>query len=398
MSGSRIRGAGDPVPIGESPEVRLPALLVAAAAWSWRLVVVSGSILLLFRFLSDLTLLVVPFLTAMMFTALLRPAVVRLRHGGVPAAFATTLVIVGSLLVLGGAGTYVVQRAMNEYSALVDQVSVAVTSASGVLERSPLHIRLQSANGQDVTDRLLQLLRSHQSDVATGVLAASRTLTEVLTAALLTLFLTIFLVHDGDTVWTWLTRLLPRSAQPVVHEAGVRGWRTLSHYIVGTVVIATFHAVVVAVTLAILRVPLVAPLTVLVFLGSFIPVIGATLFGALALLVTLVSAGPVPAIALLIVLIVDNQVEAHVLQPLVVGRYVRLHPVAVAVVLTGGALLAGLVGAVFAVPLVSMVVAGARYLAGEDDDPPPLPNPDPEQEQQRSAQADAQAEQAQLSA
>lgn len=395
MSPSRLRGAGDPVPIGESPEVRLPALLVAAAAWSWRLVVVAGSLFLLFDFLGRLMLLVVPFLTAMMFTALLRPAVVRLRRGGVPPGFATTLVVVGFLLVLGGAGTYVVQRALAEYQALVNQVGEALRRGSALLEGQPFRLRLQSASGQELTDRLLQWLNSHQADIASGALAAGRTITELLTAAILTLFLTIFLVHDGDTVWTWLTRLLPRTAQPVVHEAGVRGWRTLSHYLVGTVVIATFHSVVVAVSLAILGVPLVAPLTVLVFLGSFVPIVGATFFGGLALLITFVSAGPVAAVVLFVVLIVDNQVESHVLQPLVVGRYVRLHPVAVAVVLTAGALLAGLAGAVFAVPIISMIVAGARYLAGEDADPPPLPNPEPEQEQERAGEADAAAARAQ---
>lgn len=395
MSPSRLRGAGEPVPIGESPGVRLPALLVAAAAWSWRLVAVAGAVVLLFWFLGRLTLLVVPFLGAMLLTALLRPAVMRLRRGGVPAALATTLVIVNSLVVLGGTGTYVVQRAVAEYPALVEQLGEALRRASRLLERSPLRLRVSTGGGPDLTERALDLLRSHQTDVATGAVAAGRTFAEVLTAALLTLFLTVFLVHDGDAVWTWLTRLLPRTAQPLVHEAGVRAWRTLSHYIVGTVLIASFHGVVVAVTLGILRVPLVAPLTVLVFLGSFIPVVGATLFGALALLVTFVSAGPVAAVVLLVVLVVDNQVEAHVLQPLVVGRYVRLHPVAVAVVLTAGALLAGLVGAVFAVPLVSMLVAGARYLAGEDDDPPPLDGASPEQEQQRAERAEAAGERAQ---
>jgi predicted PurR-regulated permease PerM len=155
-----------------------------------------------------------------------------------------------------------------------------------------------------------------------------------------------------------------------MQRAGVPAWERLSGWIRGTLVIAVFHSAVVAVTLVVLRVPLVAPLTVLVFLGSFIPLVGAVAAGGLAALVTFASQGMTSAIVLVVVLVIDNQVEAHVLQPFLVGRYVRLHPFVVAIVITAGALLGGLAGALLAVPFTAALYAALSHLP----DPRPAPH------------------------
>jgi predicted PurR-regulated permease PerM len=175
----------------------------------------------------------------------------------------------------------------------------------------------------------------------------------VVTGIVLTLLLTIILLADGDRMWTWLVTRLPAQGRPRAMRAGLPAWGRLSGWIRGTVIIAAFHALVVSVTLVVLGVPLVAPLTVVVFLGSFIPLVGAVLAGALAGLVTFATAGLTATVVLVVVLFVDNQVEAHVLQPFLVGRYVRLHPFVVAVVITAGALLGGLAGALLAVPFTA---------------------------------------------
>ena len=199
------------------------------------------------------------------------------------------------------------------------------------------------------------------------MLTGLQTAVEVVTGILLTLLLSIILLSDGDRMWRWLVTRLPATAHARAIRAGAPAWARLSGWVRGTVVVAAFHAVVVAITLIILGVPLVAPLAVVVFLGSFIPLVGAVLSGTLAVLVTFAAQGFTSAILLIVVLLIDNQIEAHVLQPFLVGRYVRLHPFVVAVVITAGALIGGLPGALLAVPFTAAAYAALTNLA----DPPP---------------------------
>jgi predicted PurR-regulated permease PerM len=183
---------------------------------------------------------------------------------------------------------------------------------------------------------------------------------EVLTGLILTIFLTIFMVYDGDRIWAWIAGLFPTSQRARINAAGEQMWHTLAGYVTGTFAVATFHGVVMGITLWVVGVPLVAPLALLIFVGSFIPLVGITVFGGLAVLVTLVSNGLLDAVIVLIVLVVEQQIEGHALQPLIVGRYVRLHPMVIAITLTAGAVLAGLAGALFAVPLVAAINAAIR--------------------------------------
>jgi predicted PurR-regulated permease PerM len=209
----------------------------------------------------------------------------------------------------------------------------------------------------------VSFLRDRQSEIASGAISASKTAAEVIGAFVLTIFLTIFMLYDGDRMWAWLTGFFPENRRARIHEAGSRVWTTLSRYIAGTFTVALFHGVVMGITLWIVGVPLVAPLAVLIFLGSFIPLVGVVIFGGLAVLVTLVSQGVTAAVIVLVVLIVQNQIEGHVLQPLIVGRYVRLHPMAIALTLASGALIAGLPGAIFGVPLVASIKTAAQTLS-----------------------------------
>ena len=351
--------------VPDARDVRVPILLAGAAAWCWRILVILAAFYPLLLLIEHLTLLVVPFLAALLSAALLSPIALGLRHRGVTRGWSTLITMVFALVVLGSIGFFVTNRAIAGYPAFADQSSDAVRQIQNVLTGAPFHLDRSSVEnvGSTITDQL----NKHRGQLASGVIQAGRTALDVLTGLVLWLFVTVMLIYDGDRIWAWVVRLFPEGARERVVGSGHRAWRTLSGYITGQFIVALFHAMAIGVTLAILQAPLIAPLALLVFVGSFIPIIGALVFGAFAVLVTLVAGGVVKALILLIVLLVENQVEGHVLQPFVVGRYVRLHPLAIAATLTAGALLAGLPGAIFGVPLVAALNAVVKFLAGRED-------------------------------
>lgn len=354
------------VRVGEAPGVRVPALLAGAAGWCWRILVVAAAFFLLFLLIDKLSLIVLPFLAAMLISALLHPIVVFLRRRlRLPRALATWGTILIAFAVLGGVGLFVVNRASADWPQLAGQVDKLVTQVQHFLVNGPLHLKASSVDnvGRKVTDFL-----SHNSGtIASGLVTATTTLVDVITALILCFFMTFFLLYDGDHIWGWVIRLFPARSEERLRGSGQRIWKTLSGYIGGTFCVATFHGVVIGVTLWLVGVALVAPLAVLVFIGSFIPIVGAVIFGGLAVLVALITVGPTAGVIVLIVLIIENQIEGHLLQPLVVGRYVRLHPLAIVVALTGGALLAGLPGAIFSVPIVAAANAAVKFLSGRED-------------------------------
>src|SRR4051794_40379384 len=336
----------------------VPPLLADLAGWGWRLLLISVIAWLLLRVAQQLYLVSLPTAAALLMTALLSPVVTVLRRHGVPRGVATGVTVLGMLGVIVGLLTWVVQRAIAEAPTLGSELSAAVQK-----------LPISNATLVRLRGQFVDYLQSGSGSLAGGVITGVQAGAEVITGVLLTLLLTIILLADGDRIWRWLVARLPESARPRVQRAGAPAWERLSGWIRGTLVIAVFHSVVVAVTLVVLRVPLVAPLTVLVFLGSFIPLIGAIVAGSLATLVTFASQGTTAAIVLVVVLLIDNQIEAHVLQPFLVGRYVRLHPFVVAIVITTGALLGGLAGALLAVPFTAAVYAALTHLP--DPQPPP---------------------------
>jgi predicted PurR-regulated permease PerM len=342
----------------------VPAGLAIAAAWCWRILVVSATLLGLVLLFHRLYLVVLPVAFSLLLAALLHPLVLLLRRLGLPRPLATWGTLIITFLVLAAIGFFVVQRASSDYQQLVNQVDDVAGEVRHYVQKIPGTNQLQLQNLQN---RLLTAFKSHTNAVASGLLTAGTVLGEALTGMIVTFFVTFFFLDEGDRMFSWVVRLFPAQVQPSVRGAGYRAWHVLSGWIVGTAIIAAFHGVVIGTVLFLLGVPLAAPLAVLVFLGSFIPIIGAVLFGGLAVLVTLVAQGPISALVLLAVLLVENQVEAHLLQPFIVGRAVRLHPVAIVVALTGGGLLAGIFGAILAIPIVASVHAAVKYLTGVED-------------------------------
>jgi predicted PurR-regulated permease PerM len=202
--------------------------------------------------------------------------------------------------------------------------------------------------------------------LTSGAVGAATTAGHVLTGLLLALFATFFFLKDGPRIWSWVVRLFPADARNRADGAGRRAWLTLISYVRATLAVAFVDAVGIGLGAAILGVPLALPLAVIVFLGSFVPIIGATLSGLVAVLVALVAKGPLTALILLGVVLLVQQLEGHVLQPLLLGRAIKVHPLAVVFGIATGVLLAGIVGALIAVPIVAVINTVASYLSRED--------------------------------
>lgn len=343
----------------------VPPLLNDLAAWTWRLLLLALAGYLTVQLLDRLYFIVLPFIGAILATSLAVPVLRLLRARGVPRAGAAAITFVLAGVVFGGVAVFVVDRAASQYPQLVDQVTQAVTHFRRFLT---VDLHVKSSSTASIGNTIDTYLRSHSSAVASGALSGIATVGEALAAFVLFLFMTFFLLYDGANIWGFIVGLFPRHARHRVRGAGDQAWARLAGFVRGTFIIAIIHGVVAAVILTILQVPLVAPLSLLIFIGSFLPIIGSFIFGSLAVAVTLVTRGTVPGVIVAAVLVVDNQIEAHLLQPLLVGRYVRLHPLVVAVAIAGGGVLEGIVGAILAVPFVAVVDAVLRYLAtGEGD-------------------------------
>ncbi|MDQ6785055.1 MAG: AI-2E family transporter [Actinomycetota bacterium] len=332
------------------------------AAYSWRVLAVGTLGYFILRLLSHLMTAVVPFAVAMLVTALLRPVLVFLRRQGVPRLLATVLAVLTAIVVLGGLITVVILGAANQAPQLGHEINRLIPHVKSWLETGPFHVDARTVNNFSQT--LTNAVTTHSSEVAATAVSTGKTVVNVVTGFVLAIFVTVFLLYDGEGIWEFCTRAFPTTVRGRVDSAGRAAWSTLCHYVRGTLVVAVYHGVVVAIALAALGVPLVLPLAVLVGLGSFIPLIGAVVFGLLAVGVAGLSHGLVAAVIIAAVLILDNQVEAHVLQPFVVGRYVRIHPLGVVLGLTVGAILVGVFGAIVVVPLIACINAAVRSLLG----------------------------------
>jgi putative heme transporter len=326
------------------------------------LLVVGAAVWFSVTWIAGPTVVWVPIVLSLLLAALLERPALWLR-GFLPRWLAALLVLIGALLVVAGVGYLISLRVAGQSQQLVSQ-------AQDVLAR--LQTRVSSlpgigAGSGSVVQKISSYVQAHSSAFVSGAFTAGTYAVEFVTGLVLTFFLTLFWLMDGDRIWAWLVRLLPRRAQPEANGAGHRAFRVLSGWITGTAIIALIHGVVIGVTLWLLGTPLVIVLAVLVVIGSFIPIIGAFVFGGFAVLVTLVTQGLVAAAVLLGVLLVENLLEGHVYQPLIMGRTVRLHPVAILLGLGVGGLLAGIMGAIVAIPLLGAVHAAVKYLTGIED-------------------------------
>ena len=359
-------GAGDPrVEAPASGEHVVPSGLRTAAAWSWRLLVIAGVLAILIFLVITFRIVVIPFLIAMLLASVLVPFSEWLQARRWPRWAAILVAFLGALAVIGGLVALVVWQVRGGFAELRDKTIDSVGEISGWLAGPPFHYEVG-----DLSDRISAWWSTFQQDDAfwERIFSAGSTLGNVAAGLILVLFATLFLLIDGRGIWRWVLGLFPRRARPAVAGAAAAGWDTLSTFTRVQVFVAGIDAVGIGLGAWILGLffggfPLVIPLAIAVFLGAFIPFVGALVTGAFAVLVALVYLGPIPAIIMLAIVLIVQQVEGHVLQPLVMGTAVKVHALAVVFGVAAGALIAGIPGALFAVPLIAVTNTVIRYIA-----------------------------------
>ena len=349
---------------------RVPFAVDVAGAWSWRLIVIAGAGWVVWKGLGHVSLLVIAMMVAMLLAALLSPTVMLLRKKGVRAGGAAAIAELGLLLLLAVIISLTGQQLVRGFATMANK---AVQGYQQLVDWW-----LKSLGYDLGADQLNQLLhqientfKDNPNTVLNGVSRVGSTAADVATGVLLTLFTLLFFLMEGERIWLFVVGLFPKDAREAVNGAGRAGWKSLGAYVRVQLLVAAIDAIGIGLGAAILGVPLAIPLGVLVFLGSFIPVIGALFSGAVAVLLALVALGPVQALIMLGIVLLVQQVESHILQPLIMGKAVSLHPLAVIFSVAGGSMIFGAVGALFAVPTLAVVNSVVRYLAdrGWEHDP-----------------------------
>lgn len=354
-----------------------PAIRIASE-WSWRVLVVVallGVFVWLFIQLKDIA---IPFLIAVLLAALLVPFSQWLqRRWHWPKWAAVAVSEVGILAVIAGLIYLVAFFIARGYPSLQKQTVTRYADFKTFLLDSPLGL-----TSSDINNYVTQVLNGIQKDssgLVSGALSVGSTAGHVLAGALIILFSTLFLLIDGRGIWYWIVRLFPRRARPALIGAGESGWTTLTTFVKVQIFVAFVDAVGIGLGAFILGLftggfPLVIPIAIAVFLGSFIPLVGAVATGAVAVFVALVFLGPVPAIVMVGIVILVQELEGHVLQPFVMGNAVRVHPLAIVLSVATGALVGGIPGALFAVPFVATMNVMVGYIARGEWRLDPHPN------------------------
>jgi predicted PurR-regulated permease PerM len=342
---------------------RVPYGVDLAAAWSWRFLVMAGTLAVILSVLKFFLVVVLPLVIALLISALVTPVVSRLQRLGLPRKAAAALVVVLGIGIIALLVTFVSNQVSNGVSDLSTQVTSGLGQIRTWLMNGPLHV-----TDSQITSALAQAQDKIQQSSNDAVAAATELGTAVghiVAGAFIVLFATYFFLADGPLIWAWLVRLFPRAGRVRADSSGRVAWRSLTQFVRATVVVAATDAIGVMIGAAVLGVPFVSAIGVLVFLGSFIPMIGAFISGSVAVLVALVTQGPVTALIMFGVVVLVQQLEAHVLQPFLMGRFVSVHPLGVIVAIALGVLVAGISGALIAVPLAASLNAVVQHLAAD---------------------------------
>ena len=303
--------------------------------------------------LVQVKLVIIPVLIALILAAALSPVVSWLRRHNVSAMLATWITLLGGALVFGGIITLIVLAVRNQWNKLAVAASEGLDELQAFLVQGPIPIDQEQIDA--VRDAAVDFLTSSQFGI--GAIAGVSAVAGVITGILLVSVILFFFLKDGDRIWSFFLRPFAGEVLERVRRVGHTAPRVLGAYVRGTSIIALVDAVAIGAGLAILQVPLALPLAVIVFLGAFIPLIGATLAGVLAALVALVANGPIVALIVLIIVIAVNQLEGDLLQPVVMAQSLKLHPLVILVALTIGTILGGITGAVLSVPITAVAWA-----------------------------------------
>lgn len=368
-------GYAPAVPSRPDPVAAVPWGVRVAAEAGWRLLVLAGTLWVLMQVISAVQLVVLAFVVGLLITALLQPTVAWLKQHGVPRGLATALTFISGFIVMGLVGWFVVWQVTDHLDDLTTQVQHGIKELKRWLLNSPFHVTQTQIN--NIADNLSQAIGTNTKDITSAGIEGVQVVIEVLTGILLAMFSTLFLLYDGRRIWEWLLRLVPSAAREGVAGAGPRAWATLTAYVRGTVIVALIDAIFIGMGLFFLDVPMAVPLAVFIFLFAFIPLVGALASGALAVIVALVTKDVFTAAMVLAVVLAVMQIESHVLQPFILGRAVRVHPLAVILSVAAGSMIAGIGGAVVAVPLVAVINSVVGYLREYAKAPAAPASPDP---------------------
>ncbi|WP_241979316.1 MULTISPECIES: AI-2E family transporter [Cryobacterium] len=349
-----------PTPLGNGVDENLPAGIRLAAAWSWRLLALAGAIAVFIFIVIQLRLIVIPLLVAVLVSALLVPFVGFLVRHRWPKAVAVALALIGTFAILGGLLTLAVTQIATGTVGLNDRLAASYESLKAVLLASPLQLTEPELNA--FLGQVWQVIQADSQVFVSGALSVGSSLGHLVAGFLLALFSLLFILIDGKGIWAWIVRMFPRRARAAVDGAGVAGWTTLGNFAKVQILVASIDAIGIGTGAALLGVPLAVPIGVLVFLGSFIPIVGAVATGAVAVVIALIFNDWVVALLMLGVVLLVQQVEGHVLQPLIMGTAVKVHPLGVVLVVASGALLAGIPGALFAVPVAAVLNVMIAYI------------------------------------
>jgi predicted PurR-regulated permease PerM len=355
-----------PVDVGVTPGMQI------ASAWAWRFLVVVAAVVVIGYALQYLSEVVIPVTVGILLTALLVPITNALQRARLPRGPAAGITVIGTIAVVAGLLTLVGTQIATQFDSLSTQVGEGVQKL-----RDLAKINL-NVTDKDITDSLDKLKDTVMKGGALGQRAAEvgTTATHVVAGLFISLFCLFFFLYQGPQIWAWLVRLFPLQAREKTDSSGRKAWVSLTAFVRATIIVAAVDAIGISLGAAILGLPLVSAIGILVFVGAFVPVVGALVSGIVAVLVALVAKGPLVAVIMLAVVVAVQQVEAHVLQPFLLGRAVSVHPLAVILSIATGVVIAGIVGALVAVPTAAVLNTIVNHLAGNDVDPePPRPLP-----------------------
>lgn len=375
---TRSDGIARPPVSATADETVAPGMRIAAA-WSWRILVVAAAIALFGYLFVTLRIVAVPFMVAIVLSALLVPFSNLLQRHRWPKWLAVVVCLVAVIVVLGGLIALVVIQIRSGFPDLRKQTLMRLDDLRAFLAQDPFDLSTKDIDGY--LQSAWKAIQADSSGILSGALSIGSTFGHVLAGILIVLFSTVFILIDGRGIFGWIVKLFPKRARRAVRGAGEAGWLTLTSFVRVQIFVAFIDAVGIGVGAWILGLvfggfPLVLPIAIAVFLGSFIPVVGAVLTGAIAVFVALVYLGPLPAILMLAIVVLVQQIEGHVLQPFVMGNAVKVHPVAVVLSVAGAGFIAGIPGAFFAVPLVAVLNVMIGYVARGDWRSDPHPDQD----------------------
>lgn len=346
----------------------VPSGVAIAGAWSWRFVALAAAVSIIIFVIIQLSEIVVPVLIALLVTALLLPVAAWLQRHRWPKGLSVAASIVGLFIVVSALVLLVVQQVRASFPSLRTRGAASYDHLQSFLQNT-YGVKLGTFDA--VLSDAGHWIQGNTQYVTSGLATFGSTASHLVVGLLLALFATIFLLADGRNIWSWIVRLFPTNSRRAINGAGKKGWKTLTSFVRTQVIVAAVDAVGIGLGALLLGLPLVVPIAVAVFLGAFVPVVGAVITGAFAIVIALIFQSPISALIMLGVVLLVQEIESHVLQPFLIGKSVKVHPLAVVLGVAVGSLLAGIPGALFSVPIVAVTNTIVTYIARKkwQDDP-----------------------------